>query len=100
MVVGQLGWYPESVCQPQCVQCSECPLFDSSLCLLPSAAVGSAEALEPGTTGRAAALAAAAPAAAGQPAAGAAGAAAGASEVRGAAAPKVLAGVKLDVMFG
>lgn len=44
-------------------------------------AVGSAEASEPGTTGRAAASAAAAPAAAGRPAAAAAGAAAGASEV-------------------
>lgn len=61
----------------------------------------------PGITGRAAASAAAAPAAAGQPAAAAAGAAAEASEVRGAGQallpstnpPKMLAGVKLDVMF-
>lgn len=60
------------------------PPFDSSVCLLPSAAVGSVEASEPGTTGRAAASAAAAPAAAGQPAAAVAGAAAEASEVRGA----------------
>lgn len=85
VAVGQL-WlvHRVRVCESQCVQCLKCHLFDSSVCVLPSAAVGSAEALGPGTTGRAAASAAAAPAAAGQPAAAAAGAAAEASEVRGA----------------
>lgn len=102
------GCLPAEVCtQSQSTWLSVCAvlrtaLFDPSVCLLPSAAVGSAEASEPGTTGRAAALAAAAPAAAAPPAAAAAGAAAGASEVRGtgwAAAHRVLAGVTLGVML-
>lgn len=83
MAAGQPWLVPTvRVCVSQCVQCSKCHLFDCSVCLLLPAAVGSAEASEPGTTGRAAALAAAAPAAAGQPAAAAAGAAAEALEVR------------------